>query len=58
MSVFKVKYYQDNDINLVYSVKTEEKQNIFGKETITKFLIYLNDNWGWVDAEDYTPVEN
>ena len=56
--MFKVEYYQDNGIYLVYGVKTEEKQNIYGKATITEFLLYMNDNWKWIDAEYCTPVEN
>ena len=62
----KVRYYYDNQKESptyeVYSVRSRsEKYRGYDDEEWTEnknqFFIYSHGSWGWVDADEYEPVD-
>ena len=47
--MFKVKYKYNGDIYTVLSVKYDEYYQI------TRFLVWVDDEWKWVRADNFVP---
>lgn len=54
--MFKVRYKSWDDWCLDWSFDECEVRSTRENDGSTHFLIYLNGNWKWVDADDCTPV--
>jgi hypothetical protein len=49
--MFKVMSKHDSKIiHTVYSVRRNEHGDVY-------FLVYIQDSWGWLWADDFEPVE-